>query len=184
MIEKFKSQKAITLIALVITIVVLIMLASVAITLSLGDNGVFKKAAKAKEDTLVAQNAESMQIAEATNSMDEIIGSSDRNTNNTNQTWKKYMMNENGYVYGSEIVTLPTSFNELYVKVNTTDPYVYEYNILYDALKDTPQNYTNGFYNGLGNYCFVCVSKTTLSLSIVFNNSNVTSTSTIEIWYK
>ena len=78
------DQKAITLIALVITIVVLIVLASVAITLSLGDNGIFKKAVKAKEDTLVAQNEEAMQIAEATNSMDEII-TSDRLTTSSRQ---------------------------------------------------------------------------------------------------
>ena len=71
-----KKNNGITLIALVITIVVLIILASVAITLSLGDNGVFRKASKAKEDTLVAQNEESMQIAEMTNSIDEITSSS------------------------------------------------------------------------------------------------------------
>ena len=71
-----KKNKGITLIALVITIVVLIILASVAITLSLGENGVFKKATKAKEDTKVAQNEETMQIAEATNSTDGAVGSS------------------------------------------------------------------------------------------------------------
>ena len=71
-----KRKNGITLIALIITIVVLIILASVAITLSLGDNGIFKKAAKAKEDTQVAQNEEAMQIAETTNSIDEIAGSS------------------------------------------------------------------------------------------------------------
>ena len=83
MIEKLKSKKGITLIALVITIVVLIILAGVAITLSLGDNGIFKKASKAKEDTLVAQNEESVQIADATNAIDEMVGSSDRETNQT-----------------------------------------------------------------------------------------------------
>ena len=72
----YEKNKGITLIALVITIVVLIILASVAITLSLGDNGIFKKATKAKEDTLTAQNEEAMQIAEATNSIDGIVGSS------------------------------------------------------------------------------------------------------------
>ena len=77
-----KKNTGITLIALVITIVVLIILASVAITLSLGENGVFRKAAKAREDTKVAQNEESMQIAETTNSIDEITGT--RATNDTN----------------------------------------------------------------------------------------------------
>ena len=39
-----KQQKGITLVALVITIVVLIILAGVAISLTLGDNGIFTKA--------------------------------------------------------------------------------------------------------------------------------------------
>lgn len=41
---KTKEEKAITLIALVITIVILIILAGVAIRLSLGENGIFEKA--------------------------------------------------------------------------------------------------------------------------------------------
>ena len=44
-----KSVKGITLIALVITIVVLIILAGVAINLTLGDNGIFNKTKYAKE---------------------------------------------------------------------------------------------------------------------------------------
>jgi type II secretory pathway pseudopilin PulG len=39
-----KGQKGITLVALVVTIVVLIILAAVSITLVLGDNGIVKKA--------------------------------------------------------------------------------------------------------------------------------------------
>ena len=70
-----KRNNGITLIALVITIVVLIILASVAITLSLGENGIFKKAAKAKEDTLVAQNEETTDLASIDSSIEEIIAS-------------------------------------------------------------------------------------------------------------
>ena len=70
-----RKSKGITLIALVITIVVLIILAGVAINLTLGENGVFRKASKAKEDTQVAQNEESKQLAETTNSIDDIVAS-------------------------------------------------------------------------------------------------------------
>ena len=70
-----KKNNGITLIALVITIVVLIILASVAITLSLGDNGIFKKASKAKEDTLLAQNEEAVELAKTTNEMDSLTSS-------------------------------------------------------------------------------------------------------------
>lgn len=44
-------EKGITLIALVITIIVLIILAGVAISLTLGNNGIFQKAKEAKEKT-------------------------------------------------------------------------------------------------------------------------------------
>lgn len=77
-----KNRSGITLIALMITIVVLIILASVAITLSLGDNGIFKKAVKAKEDTLTAQNEEAVELAKTTNTIDEIVSSSNRENNN------------------------------------------------------------------------------------------------------
>ena len=46
-----KNTKGITLIALVITIIILIILASVGIYLSLGNNGIFTKAQEAKEKT-------------------------------------------------------------------------------------------------------------------------------------
>lgn len=50
-----KGQKGITLITLVITIVILIILAGVAISLSLSDNGIFKRA---KEGTGLYVNAQ------------------------------------------------------------------------------------------------------------------------------
>lgn len=44
-----KQQKGITLIALVITIVVLIILAGVAISMTLSDNGIFNRAREARD---------------------------------------------------------------------------------------------------------------------------------------
>jgi hypothetical protein len=52
------SAHAITLITLVITIILLLILAGVAINLSLGDNGLFTTAKKAKEEYLNAQTSE------------------------------------------------------------------------------------------------------------------------------
>ncbi len=46
-----KSERAITLVSLVTTIVILIILAGIAINLSLGNNGIFNKAKEAKEET-------------------------------------------------------------------------------------------------------------------------------------
>ena len=53
-----KQQKGITLVALVITIVVLIILAGVAISLTLSDNGIFNRAKTARDDYQHAANEE------------------------------------------------------------------------------------------------------------------------------
>ena len=53
LLEKIKKQvQGITLIALVVTVIVLLILAGVAINLTVGDNGLFKRAQNAA-DTLV-----------------------------------------------------------------------------------------------------------------------------------
>ena len=64
--NKVKNSKAITLIALVITIVVLIILAGVAINLTLSQNGIFNKAKDARELYINAQEDEQEKINEIT----------------------------------------------------------------------------------------------------------------------
>lgn len=59
-----KKQKGITLIALVVTIVVLIILAGVAINLSIGENGIFKKAMYAREEYSNATQSEQERLNE------------------------------------------------------------------------------------------------------------------------
>lgn len=58
-----KQQKGITLVALVITIVVLIILAGVAISLTLSDNGIFTKAKQGRENYLSSANQERSELA-------------------------------------------------------------------------------------------------------------------------
>ena len=57
------SIKGITLIALVITIIVLLILAGISINILLGDNSVVSKAQTAKEKTLVSETKEQVQMA-------------------------------------------------------------------------------------------------------------------------
>jgi len=57
-----KKAKGITLIALVITVVVLIILAGVAINLTIGENGIFSKAKYAAQDYTNASDFEQYQI--------------------------------------------------------------------------------------------------------------------------
>ena len=50
-----KMSKGITLIALVVTIIVLLILAGISIMMLTGDNGILKRAGQAKEVTDIAQ---------------------------------------------------------------------------------------------------------------------------------
>ena len=58
-----KKQKGITLIALVITIIVLLILAGVAISMLSGENGISRQAANAKTETEKASDLEKVQLA-------------------------------------------------------------------------------------------------------------------------
>lgn len=60
-----KNQKGITLIALVITIIVLLILAGVSIAMLTGDNGILTKAGNAKEASGKAEYEESIKLAVA-----------------------------------------------------------------------------------------------------------------------
>ena len=61
--EKFKRNKGITLIALVVTIIVLLILAGVSITMLTGQNGILNRAAESKQKTGVAQGEEQVKLA-------------------------------------------------------------------------------------------------------------------------
>ena len=67
-----KNDKGITLIALVITIIVLIILAGISIRLLLGDNGIIRKAQDAGERYKVAVNEEEQKLSNVENAIDRI----------------------------------------------------------------------------------------------------------------
>lgn len=54
-LRKVGSEKAITLIAIVVTIVILLILASVMITMTLSENGLFTRARAGKKRTMKPQ---------------------------------------------------------------------------------------------------------------------------------
>ena len=58
-----KKAKGITLISLVITIIILLILAGVTLSLTLGDNGIITQAQKAKEAQEIAAIKEDIQLA-------------------------------------------------------------------------------------------------------------------------
>lgn len=75
--KKFKeTQRGITLIALVITIVILIILATVTLNVVLGDGGLIQRAQQAKELTEEAAAKEEQQILNLTGYFDELAADS------------------------------------------------------------------------------------------------------------
>ncbi len=76
-----KESRAITLISLVITIILLIILAGIAINLSIGENGLFNIAKQAKKQYINKEEYEQEQIVNLVNSIDKISNSSDNKNN-------------------------------------------------------------------------------------------------------
>ena len=71
--RKIKTEKAITLIALIITVIVLLILAGVTINLTLGDNGIFKVAEQAARNYKDAEEKELGMLEDFTNTVDKHI---------------------------------------------------------------------------------------------------------------
>ena len=69
-----KEEKGITLIALVVTIVVLLILAGVSISLVLNNNGVISKAKDAKNQYAEAQTNDEKQLNEVSDWIKETVG--------------------------------------------------------------------------------------------------------------
>ena len=63
LMKKFRKDKGITLIALVVTIIVLLILAGISISMLTGQNGILNRATEAKNTTGEAQERESIQVA-------------------------------------------------------------------------------------------------------------------------
>ena len=65
MISKVKSNRGITLIALVITVIVLLILAGISISMLTGKNSIINESREAKDETVAAQEKEILEIAVA-----------------------------------------------------------------------------------------------------------------------
>ena len=74
--EKFIKNKGITLIALVITIIVLLILAGISITMLTGDNSILNQAGRAKEYTEKAQEEENVKLTFTATQMELAQGKS------------------------------------------------------------------------------------------------------------
>ena len=91
-----KTQKGITLIALVITIIVLIILAGITISMLIGENGIIERAKEAKQNTQIAQKEEEENLKKAEEQINKEIA--DDINNPALQSLKFLIRIENGMV--------------------------------------------------------------------------------------
>ena len=92
---KTRKDKGITLIALVITIVVLLILAAVSIATLTGENGILTRAADSKEETGQATAKEKVEV--------EVLGSYDNNGNISIEKLNENLENVTGLTSGLPI---------------------------------------------------------------------------------
>lgn len=69
----FKKEKGITLVALVVTIVVLLILAGVALSLVLGNNGIIKHAQNGAQEYQAASGNEQQTLTNADKATDKLV---------------------------------------------------------------------------------------------------------------
>ena len=114
-----KNSKGITLIALVITIIVLLILAGVTIATLTGDNGILNQAGKAKDKTTEAEAIERVQV--------EVAGSYGIDGTIDKEQLNKNLKNINGLIYNekplsdsNKIANLPATvtLNGYYIVIN------------------------------------------------------------------
>ena len=111
-----KDNKAITLISLVVTIIVLLILAGISISMLAGDNSILQKATEAKTNTDNAQAREELQLAISGAGVDYHSGK----VQNTSQTFRDYIFSSDGQTSINnelpENATFNSSSNEITYK--------------------------------------------------------------------
>ena len=113
------SKKGITLIALVITIVILLILAGISINLTLGENGIISKASSARENSIKSSEQEAIDLAVASCSVDNNNGII------TSEKLQEELNKTNSDVTVTGIETLTITFNKTghsYEYKNKVDP--------------------------------------------------------------
>lgn len=92
-----KNKEGITLIALVISIIVMLILASVSIGILTGDNGLLNKATQSREHTIIAQEKEQISLAWNLLILDKITSTIDKNISENGFAIKfEQELNKNG----------------------------------------------------------------------------------------
>ena len=125
-----KKEKGITLIALVITIIVLLILAGVAIAMLSGENGILRKAAEAKTKTEEAQKQEEARLTDMELTTYFATNNLKYKCSNGYITGFGYGYDENGIFIISEVEETVEKFEEI------LKPLGYKINLKYDIAEE------------------------------------------------
>ena len=74
--KTLQNQKGITLVAIVVTIIVLIVLAGVSITMLFSENGIITRATQGRNNYVLAANEEEAQLRDLASKIDNLSGES------------------------------------------------------------------------------------------------------------
>ena len=102
--QRFKNEKGITLVALVITIIVLLILAGVTLAMVMGDSGIFGKANSAKEKTQLSNAEETIRLEVLENQVKSKAGDASLTNDQLKEEIAK-KLTEQGYTVSGSTVT-------------------------------------------------------------------------------
>ena len=102
--QKLKNEKGITLVALVITIIVLLILAGVTLSMVMGESGIFGKANSAKEKNQLSNAEETIRLAVLENKVKNVSGDASLTNDQLKEEIAK-KLTEQGYAVSGSAVT-------------------------------------------------------------------------------
>ena len=101
--QKLKNEKGITLVALVITIIVLLILAGVTLSMVMGESGIFGKANSAKEKTQLSNAEETIKLAVLENQVKSVSGDAALTNDQLKEEIAKKLTEQGYTVSGSKV---------------------------------------------------------------------------------
>ena len=105
--KKLKNTKGITLIALVVTIIILLILAGISIAMLTGNNGVLTQGQRAKEETRIASVEETVKLYKQGKYIDSATKTTTENANEVLEDLKKQkLLSEDEIDRENEIITI------------------------------------------------------------------------------
>ena len=150
-LQRFKEKRGITLIALVVTIIVLLILAGISISMLTGQNGILNRASEAKEEYSNSTEKEQIQLSynsaitrklgesitaeELQNELNEVVGKNEDGTSKTETTdmgnrvfYVKFVKTNHNYRVDNGDVTLLTGEDKSVVEPKNVADWEYKPN--------------------------------------------------------